>query len=326
MICTPNALAFPIAEGCSAGGQKQRNLLKSRSPPSIAPGPRTGSTSPGKKKLRNCTSHNLRFYPMVQHMRRMVEAGDLGDIMVTSRHLLPGLATLRYRLETGAWDRKFNGPLRAALADIGSHWVRHAETHHRPAHHQRLPATWPPSTRPANSQGPHRDFSPANALARGLHRNSDRYRGHGAVVFRMGNGARRRLHRQPGERRLQATACQIEILRHQVRPLAGVRSSQTSSGSAIATSTTRSSSRTRRCFKAGRQTPTPICRAVTAKATTTAFKQIFPPFSTSRSRTPPPRPKYPQFMDGLASADHSRSRDGKQREATAGWTSRRFPG
>ena len=34
------------------------------------------------KKLRNCTCHNLRYYPMVQHMRRMREDGDLGEILV----------------------------------------------------------------------------------------------------------------------------------------------------------------------------------------------------------------------------------------------------
>src|SRR5262249_16252050 len=31
-----------------------------------------------EKQRRNATFHNLRFYPMVQHMRRMREAGDLG--------------------------------------------------------------------------------------------------------------------------------------------------------------------------------------------------------------------------------------------------------
>jgi predicted dehydrogenase len=31
-------------------------------------------------KLQNCTSHNLHYYPMVQQMRRMVEAGDVGEI------------------------------------------------------------------------------------------------------------------------------------------------------------------------------------------------------------------------------------------------------
>ena len=32
---------------------------------------------------RNCTFHNLRFYPLVQQMRRMREAGDLGEILLS---------------------------------------------------------------------------------------------------------------------------------------------------------------------------------------------------------------------------------------------------
>src|ERR1035441_7032012 len=34
------------------------------------------------KGLRNCTSHNLRYYPLVQQMRRMIQDGDLGEILV----------------------------------------------------------------------------------------------------------------------------------------------------------------------------------------------------------------------------------------------------
>jgi predicted dehydrogenase len=32
--------------------------------------------------VRNCVCHNLRYYPMVQQMRAMREAGDLGEILV----------------------------------------------------------------------------------------------------------------------------------------------------------------------------------------------------------------------------------------------------
>ena len=34
------------------------------------------------KKLPNCVNHNLRFYPVVQQIRRMIEAGELGEILV----------------------------------------------------------------------------------------------------------------------------------------------------------------------------------------------------------------------------------------------------
>jgi len=33
-----------------------------------------------KTGLANCTLYNIRFYPQVQNMRRMTEAGDFGDI------------------------------------------------------------------------------------------------------------------------------------------------------------------------------------------------------------------------------------------------------
>src|SRR6201987_4431383 len=35
-----------------------------------------------KQKLRGAVCHNLRFYPMVQQMRSMREAGELGEILV----------------------------------------------------------------------------------------------------------------------------------------------------------------------------------------------------------------------------------------------------
>ena len=32
--------------------------------------------------LANCIQHNLRYYPVVQQIRRMIEAGDLGEILI----------------------------------------------------------------------------------------------------------------------------------------------------------------------------------------------------------------------------------------------------
>jgi predicted dehydrogenase len=73
-----------------------------------------------KTKLRNCTNHNLRFYPMVQHMRRMREAGELGEILVVQ-----GTYSQDWLLYDTDWnwriDSKENGPSRC-MADIGSHF------------------------------------------------------------------------------------------------------------------------------------------------------------------------------------------------------------
>ena len=77
------------------------------------------------KKLRNCTFHNLRYYPMVQHLRRMVEAGELGEILVVQ-----GTYSQDWLLYDTDWnwriDSKANGPSRC-MADIGSHWCDMAE-------------------------------------------------------------------------------------------------------------------------------------------------------------------------------------------------------
>jgi len=78
-ICTPNALHFPMAKDALLAGKHV--LCEKPLATSIAEAQELVSLAK-QKKLRNCTSHNLRFYPMVQHMRRMVEDGDLGDILV----------------------------------------------------------------------------------------------------------------------------------------------------------------------------------------------------------------------------------------------------
>jgi predicted dehydrogenase len=75
----------------------------------------------GKKKVRNCLNHNLRFYPVVQHVRRMIESGELGDILVVQ-----GTYSQDWLLYDTDWNwrivAKENGPLRT-MGDIGSHWM-----------------------------------------------------------------------------------------------------------------------------------------------------------------------------------------------------------
>jgi len=72
------------------------------------------------KKVRNATCYNLRFYPMVQQMRSMREAGELGETLVA--HGTYSQDWLLYRTDWN-WrvDAASAGPLRA-MGDIGSHW------------------------------------------------------------------------------------------------------------------------------------------------------------------------------------------------------------
>jgi predicted dehydrogenase len=69
---------------------------------------------------RNCTCHNLRYYPMVQQMRRMCEVGELGEILVVR-----GTYSQDWLLYDTDWNWRVDaskaGPSRA-MADIGTHW------------------------------------------------------------------------------------------------------------------------------------------------------------------------------------------------------------
>ncbi len=75
--------------------------------------------------LRNCLNHNLRYYPVVQQMRRLREAGDLGEILVVQ-----GSYSQDWLLYDTDWnwrvDSAVGGPLRC-VADIGTHWFDMAE-------------------------------------------------------------------------------------------------------------------------------------------------------------------------------------------------------
>src|SRR5206468_4124825 len=119
---TPNALHFPIAQDDLRAGKHV-----------ICEKPLATSVDEARKlvelaretKLRNCTFHNLRYYPMVQHMRRMREAGELGEILVVQ-----GTYSQDWLLYDTDWnwriDTKANGPSRC-MADIGSHFCDMAE-------------------------------------------------------------------------------------------------------------------------------------------------------------------------------------------------------
>src|SRR6266581_1554045 len=121
-VCTPNAFHFPIAKDALEAGKHV--ICEKPLAISMAEAKQLVRIA-AEKKRRNCTCHNLRCYPMVQHMRRMREDGDLGEILVVqggySQDWLHYDTDWNWRL-----DSKFNGPSRC-LADIGSHWCDMAE-------------------------------------------------------------------------------------------------------------------------------------------------------------------------------------------------------
>jgi predicted dehydrogenase len=121
-VCTPNALHFPIAKDALQAG---KHVICEKPLATSVDEARQLVTLARDAKLRNATFHNLRFYPMVQQMRRMREDGDLGEILVVqgtySQDWLLYDTDYNWRIES-----KQNGPSRC-LADIGSHWCDMAE-------------------------------------------------------------------------------------------------------------------------------------------------------------------------------------------------------
>lgn len=116
-ICTPNAQHFPMAKGALLAG---KHVLCEKPLGITVPEGEELIALAARHNLRACICHNLRCYPMVQQMRAMREAGDLGEILVVQ-----GTYAQDWLLYDTDWnwrvDSKAGGPLRC-MADIGSHW------------------------------------------------------------------------------------------------------------------------------------------------------------------------------------------------------------
>lgn len=116
-ICTPNALHFPIAKAALEAG---KHVLCEKPLATSATEARQLVDLASKTGLRNCTFHNLRFYPMIQQARRICESGDLGDILIVQ-----GTYSQDWLLYETDWNWRLisaEGGKSRTLADIGSHW------------------------------------------------------------------------------------------------------------------------------------------------------------------------------------------------------------
>jgi predicted dehydrogenase len=121
-ICTPNALHFPMAMAALEAG---KHVLCEKPLATSAADARALVAAAARAGRRNCLCHNLRYYPMVQQMRALREAGALGEILAVQ-----GGYAQDWLLYATDWnwrvDASIGGPLRA-MADIGTHWFDMAE-------------------------------------------------------------------------------------------------------------------------------------------------------------------------------------------------------
>jgi predicted dehydrogenase len=117
-ICTPNVLHYPMAKAAVEAGKAvlcekplTMNVAEARELAQLAEA----------KGVPNCVNHNLRYYPVVQHVRQMIARGELGDILIVQgtyfQDWLLYDTDYNWRVERAA-----NGALRA-MGDIGSHWM-----------------------------------------------------------------------------------------------------------------------------------------------------------------------------------------------------------
>jgi len=121
-ICTPNAQHYPMAKEALEAG---KNVTCEKPLTMTVEQARELVALAAQKGLRNCVCHNLRSYPMVQQMRRMREAGELGEILS-----LQGGYSQDWLLFDTDWNWRIDsriGGISRCMADIGSHWFDLAE-------------------------------------------------------------------------------------------------------------------------------------------------------------------------------------------------------
>jgi predicted dehydrogenase len=121
-ITTPNHSHFPVAKAAFEAG---KHVLCEKPLAMNVAEAQELTVLQTARGLRGGLCHNLRYYPMVQQMRRMREAGAFGEILVVQ-----GTYSQDWMLYPTDWnwrvDPQLNGASRV-MADIGSHFFDMAE-------------------------------------------------------------------------------------------------------------------------------------------------------------------------------------------------------
>lgn len=117
-VCTPNHLHFPQTRDALAAGKH----VVCEKPLAVSVAEAKELVELADKTDRVCAVHfNIRYYPLLAHIRAMIASGELGEIYaVHGSYLQDWLfydTDYNWRLEP-----EYSGESRA-IADIGSHWM-----------------------------------------------------------------------------------------------------------------------------------------------------------------------------------------------------------
>lgn len=117
-VLTPNALHYPMSMAALEAGKA---VLCEKPLSTTAKEAANMLKLAEKKKVAHAVNHNLRYYPVVQHIRQYIASGELGEVLhvqgTYSQDWLLYDTDFNWRIEA-----KANGALRA-VGDIGSHWM-----------------------------------------------------------------------------------------------------------------------------------------------------------------------------------------------------------
>jgi predicted dehydrogenase len=121
-VCTPNHMHVPVAKAALEAG---KHVLCEKPLATSAADAQAIVALAAASGRRAALCHNLRYYPVVQHMRQLCAAGEFGEILVVQ-----GTYSQDWLLYDTDWNWRVSsaqgGPSRA-MADIGSHWFDMAE-------------------------------------------------------------------------------------------------------------------------------------------------------------------------------------------------------
>jgi predicted dehydrogenase len=117
-ICTPNVEHYPMSMEAIASGKA---VLCEKPLAMNVSEARSLVEQSARYNVVTGVQHNLRYYPVVQQIRQMIAAGELGEILIVQ-----GTYSQDWLLYDTDWnwriDPKANGDVRV-VADIGTHWM-----------------------------------------------------------------------------------------------------------------------------------------------------------------------------------------------------------